>query len=69
MNTVAYGLEFGKDIYCVPSLATNNSGCNMLIKQGAYLLESADDLIAIKKDYNKERLQYRNKNQKQCTNR
>lgn len=50
MNTVAYGLEFGKEIYCVPSLATNNSGCNMLIKQGAYLLESADDLFAIKKD-------------------
>ena len=23
----------------------------------------------VKKDYNKERLQYRNKNQKQCTNR
>lgn len=50
MNTVAYGLEFGKEIYCVPALATSNSGCNMLIKQGACLLESADDLFAIKKD-------------------
>lgn len=50
MNTVAYGLEFGKEIYCVPALANSNSGCNMLIKQGAYLLESADDLFATKKD-------------------
>lgn len=45
MNTVAYGLEYGKDIYAVPHLANVNSGCNYLIKQGATLIESADDIF------------------------
>ena len=44
MNTVAYGLEFGKDIFAVPGLANCNSGCNYLIKQGAQLIETASDL-------------------------
>ena len=44
MNTVAYGLEFGKDIFAVPGLANSNSGCNYLIKQGAKLIETASDL-------------------------
>ena len=44
MNTVSYGLEFGKDIYAVPSLANSNSGCNLLIKQGAQLIETASDI-------------------------
>ena len=46
INTVAYGLEFGKDICCVPSNANLNSGCNMLIKQGAKLIEKANDIYA-----------------------
>lgn len=45
MNTVAYGLEFGKDICCVPSLANTSSGCNKLIKEGARLVESLKDII------------------------
>ena len=44
MNTVAYALEFGKDIFAVPSLATSESGCNHLIKQGAKLVECAKDI-------------------------
>ena len=44
MNTVAYALEFGKDIFAVPSLATLESGCNQLIKQGAKLIECAKDI-------------------------
>lgn len=44
MNTVSYGLEFGKDIYAVPHLANSNSGCNYLIKQGAKLIECAKDI-------------------------
>lgn len=45
MNTVAYGLEFGKDIFAVPNLANIGSGCNYLIKQGATLIESAKDIF------------------------
>lgn len=45
MNTVTYALEFGKDVGCVPNLATLNSGCNQLIKQGAKLIESASDIF------------------------
>ena len=45
MNTVSYGLEFGKDIFAVPTLATANSGCNLLIKQGAKLIENANDIF------------------------
>jgi DNA processing protein len=44
MNTVAYGLEFGKDIFAVPYLASDSSGCNYLIKQGAKLVECAKDI-------------------------
>ncbi len=45
MNTVAYGLEFGKDICAVPYLANHQSGCNYLIKQGAKLIETAKDIF------------------------
>lgn len=45
VNTVAYGLEYGKDICCVPALATANSGCNHLIKQGAKLIENGRDIF------------------------
>ena len=44
MNTVAYGLEFGKDIFAIPYLANTSSGCNYLIKQGAKLVECAKDI-------------------------
>ena len=45
MNTVRYGLEYGKDIYCVPNLANVMSGCNYLIKDGAKLVENAKDIM------------------------
>lgn len=45
MNTVSYGLEYNKEICCVPYLANHNSGCNMLIKQGAKLIETAADIF------------------------
>lgn len=44
MNTVAYGLEFGREICCVPTFADCSSGCNRLIKDGAKLIESAKDI-------------------------
>ncbi len=45
--TVNYGLLFGRDIMCVPSNDLNNSGCNFYIKQGAALVENADDVLTI----------------------
>lgn len=44
MNTVSYGLDYGKEIYALPYLANSNSGCNYLIKQGAKLIETIDDI-------------------------
>lgn len=43
--TVGFALERGSDVYCVPHLATSESGTNRLIKDGAYLVESAQDII------------------------
>ncbi|MGI6735066.1 MAG: hypothetical protein BWY30_00541 [Tenericutes bacterium ADurb.Bin239] len=45
--TVGYALEKGSDVFCVPERAGKNSGCNRLIKDGAYLVESADDIIKL----------------------
>lgn len=45
MNTVSFALEYGKEICCVPNLANKKSGCNYLIKQGAKLVETAQDIL------------------------
>lgn len=45
MVTVGFALEKGNDVFCIPHLATSGSGCNKLIKDGAYLVESAKDII------------------------
>lgn len=45
MITVRHGLEYGKDIYVVPTLANIGSGCNKLIKEGAQLVETVDDIV------------------------
>lgn len=45
MNTVAYALDQGKDIFAVPYKGDEESGCNMLIKQGAKLVENAKDVL------------------------
>ena len=44
MITVEYALNLGKDIFCVPNLANCDSGCNYLIKMGAFLVENAHDI-------------------------
>jgi len=52
--TANAALAFGRDVYCVPSQDLNNSGCNELIKEGAYLVESGSDvenLLQFKKNY------------------
>lgn len=45
MITVEYALNMGKDIFCVPSEALKDSGCNYLIKNGAKLVETANDIL------------------------
>jgi DNA processing protein len=42
--SVKLALEFGKTIMCVPYEADKNSMCNQLIKDGAYMVESCDDI-------------------------
>ncbi|HKL84428.1 MAG TPA: DNA-processing protein DprA [Bacilli bacterium] len=42
--TVGASLASGGDIYCVPSLADSDSGTNRLIKDGAYLVETIEDI-------------------------
>lgn len=48
--TVGYALEKGSDIYCIPERVGQNSGCNRLIKDGAYLVETATDIIDLWRD-------------------
>lgn len=43
--TASYALERGSDIFCLPERAGMESGTNKLIKDGAYLVESATDII------------------------
>ncbi len=43
--TIGFTLESGKDVYCVPYSANANSECNRLIKEGATMVESAEDVI------------------------
>lgn len=44
LTTVSFGLQFGKDVFCVPYPAGEKSVCNRLIRDGASLIENADDL-------------------------
>lgn len=48
-STVSHGLEQGKEISAFPgnTTSTMSSGCNNLIKQGAHLVRSADDVLEI----------------------
>lgn len=47
MITVNEALNLGKDIMCVPNRVDEDSGCNELIKNGAYLVENAYDVLEI----------------------
>ena len=47
MITVNEALNLGIDIMCVPTRADEDSGCNYLIKNGAYLIETSQDVIDI----------------------
>lgn len=43
--TVLYALRQGKDVMAVPHEAKKNSACNRLIQDGAFLVESVDDIL------------------------
>lgn len=44
VNTVNYALHFGRNVGCVPSSAIKESNPNKFIKDGAQLVENAQDL-------------------------
>ena len=46
MITVGLGLTIGRDILCVPSSNLGQSGTNLCIKDGAYLVETSEDINA-----------------------
>ena len=43
-RTVGCALNYGKDVWCIPYEANKGSLCNELIKEGAYLIEKAEDI-------------------------
>ena len=45
MITISYSLENGKDIFCLPHNVDGIHYCNSLIKEGAFLVESAEDIF------------------------
>lgn len=44
--TVRYALMFGRDVMCIPYHANEKSMCNRLIKEGACLVETPQDVIS-----------------------
>ena len=49
--TVTLALQSGRTIMCVPYPADKNSACNRLIKEGAFLVESAEDIFESMSQY------------------
>lgn len=49
--TVRRALELGRDICCLPTEADHDSLTNILIKEGAFLIENAEDVINVMKKY------------------
>lgn len=45
--TVNFGLQFSKNVCCIPYMKDRFSLCNKLIGQGAYLVETGDDVLEI----------------------
>lgn len=48
LHTVSYALDQGKDIFAIPHDigSASGEGCNNLIKSGAYLTDTPDDIIS-----------------------
>ena len=49
LNTASHALNQGRDLFVVPGNITSplSAGCNTLLKQGAYLVTDADDILSI----------------------
>ena len=47
LTTVMYALQCNRLILCVPYLAGSDSECNRLIAEGAYLVQSGNDVLEI----------------------
>lgn len=49
LNTASHALSQGRDLFVVPGNITSSlsTGCNALLKQGAYLITDAEDVLAI----------------------
>ena len=45
--TANYMMAMNKDVMCVPSNELNNSGCNILLKEGAALVENGIDIVNV----------------------
>lgn len=49
--TAAWALEYNKDIMCVPNVVYSDSACNKWIKEGAFLVENAEDVLDVLVDF------------------
>ena len=49
LNTASHALNQGRDLFVVPGNITSplSAGCNALLKQGAYLITDAEDVLAV----------------------
>ena len=49
LNTASHALNQGRDLFVIPGNITSplSAGCNTLLKQGAYLVTDADDVLSI----------------------
>ncbi len=45
LSTITFGLQYGKEVICVPHQAGSESLCNRLIKEGSALIENAEDVL------------------------
>ena len=45
--TVGFALHYGKDVGCLPDRSSEHSECNRMIKEGAWMIESKEDIVDI----------------------
>ena len=45
MVTIAFALHYGKDVGCLPERSTEHNYCNEMIKEGAWLIETKQDVL------------------------
>lgn len=45
--TVSWGQSFSKEVMCVPYRPEDDSACNQLIKEGAFMVENSEDVMIV----------------------